>query len=90
MTRPALAEVVAKLRGVVPAGGTRVRVGVEAAGHYHVPLLAASAWPVGWQLVELNPAHVTEQRRVAGRRRVKTDAVDLEAITELLLGGVSR
>jgi transposase len=28
-----------------------------------------------------------EQRRVAGRRRVKTDAIDLEAITELVLAG---
>ena len=33
------------------------------------------------------PAHVAEQRRVMGRRRVKTDALDLEAITELLLAG---
>jgi transposase len=43
-------------------------------------------WP-GWEVVELNPAHVAEQRRVMGRRRVKTDALDLEAITELLLAG---
>ncbi len=41
----------------------------------------------GWELRELNPAHVTEQRRVQGRRRVKTDAIDLEAITELVLTG---
>ena len=45
-----------------------------------------SVWP-GWEVVELNPAHVAEQRRVMGRRRVKTDAIDLEAITELLLAG---
>ena len=63
-----------------------VRVGVEAAGHYHRPLLCRSVWP-GWEVVELNPAHVAEQRRVMGRRRVKTDAIDLEAITELLLAG---
>jgi transposase len=87
MTRPAVAEVVGRLQAVLPAGAVRVRVGVEAAGHYHLPLLAASVWPAGWELVELNPAHVTEQRRVAGRRRVKTDAIDLEAITELLLAG---
>jgi transposase len=37
--------------------------------------------------LEFNPAHVAEQRRVAGRRRVKTDAIDLEAITELVLAG---
>jgi transposase len=60
---------------------------VEAAGHYHQPLLSGAAWPAGWQLVELNPAHVSEQRRVQGRRRVKTDAIDLEAITELVLAG---
>jgi hypothetical protein len=38
----------------------------------------------------VNPAHVAEQRRVAGRRRVKTDAIDLEAITELVLAGRGR
>ena len=64
----------------------QVKVGVEAAGHYHRPVLDY-AWPPGWEVLELNPAHVTEQRRVAGRRRVKTDAIDLEAITELVLAG---
>jgi transposase len=43
--------------------------------------------PAGWELVELSPARVSEQRRVQGRRRVKTDAIDLEAITELVLAG---
>ena len=60
---------------------------MEAAGHYHRPLIEPSAWPAGWEVFELNPAHVAEQRRVQGRRRVKTDAIDLEAITELLLAG---
>lgn len=36
---------------------------------------------------ERNPAQVAEQRRVQGRRRVKTDAIDLEAITDLVLAG---
>jgi transposase len=67
---------------LIPAGGL-TRVGVDAAGHYHRPLL--TGWPSGWEVLALNPAHVTEQRRVMGRRRVKTDAIDLEAITELLL-----
>ncbi|MFZ5846712.1 MAG: IS110 family transposase [Actinomycetota bacterium] len=62
-------------------------MGIEAAGHYHQPLMLPASWPSGWQLLELNPAHVTEQRRVQGRRRVKTDAIDLEAITELVLAG---
>lgn len=44
-------------------------------------------WPAGWEVLELNPARVGEQRRIHGRRRVKTDAIDLEAITELLLAG---
>jgi transposase len=87
MTRPALDRLVGRVRGVLPGPGSLVRVGVEAAGHYHQPLIAATSWPADWQVVELNPAHVTEQRRVMGRRRVKTDAIDLEAITELLLAG---
>ena len=37
--------------------------------------------------MEFNPAHVAEQRRVVGRRRIKTDAIDLEAITDLVLAG---
>jgi transposase len=86
MTAASLRAVMARLLEVVPAGSV-VKVGVEAAGHYHRPLLARSAWPAGWQVLELNPAHVSEQRRVQGRRRVKTDAIDLEAITGLLLSG---
>jgi transposase len=42
---------------------------------------------VGWELVQLNPAHVTEQRRVLGKRTIKTDVIDLQAMTELLLAG---
>ena len=90
MTGPGLAATVKKVREVLPATALApgsVKVGVEAAGHYHRPLLAATAWPSGWEVLELNPAHVTEQRRVQGRRRVKTDAIDLEAITELVLAG---
>ena len=86
MTRPGLAATIAQIQAVVPARA-RVRVGVEAAGHYHQPLLVPGSWPSGWELRELNPGHVVEQRRVQGRRRVKTDAVDLEAITELVLTG---
>lgn len=86
MTRPGLAATLARIQEVVPSTAA-VRVGIEAAGHYHQPLMVPSSWPVGWELRELNPAHVTEQRRVQGRRRVKTDAIDLEAITELVLTG---
>jgi transposase len=86
MTRPGLSSTLARVHDVLPPAVV-VKVGIEAAGHYHRPLLAGASWPVGWQLLELNPAHVTEQRRVQGRRRVKTDAIDPEAITELVLAG---
>ena len=86
MTRPGLESTLVRIGEVIPARAV-VKVGVEAAGHYHRPLLVTSSWPTGWQVLELNPAHVTEQRRVQGRRRVKTDAIDLEAITELVLAG---
>ena len=66
MTAAALARVITKTQAVLPAG--LIRVGVEAAGHYHRPLASPAVWP-GWQVVELNPAHVCEQRRVMGRRR---------------------
>ena len=44
MTRPDLAGVLAQAQRVLPGAG-RVKVGVEAAGHYHRPLTAPSAWP---------------------------------------------
>jgi transposase len=87
MTGPGLAQAVACVRAVLPAGEVVVKVGIEAAGHYHRPLLTPSVWPAGWRVLQLNPAHVAEQRRVQGRRRVKTDAIDLDAITELVLAG---
>lgn len=85
MTRSGLVAMVRRVSAVV-APSAQVKVGVEAAGHYHRPVLDYR-WPTGWEVLELNPAHVAEQRRVAGRRRVKTDAIDLEAITELVLAG---
>jgi transposase len=85
MTAPAVAVVLERVCAVLPAAA--VRVGIEAAGHYHRPLLGSEVWPAGWQLLELSPARVAEQRRVQGRRRVKTDVIDLEAITELVLAG---
>jgi transposase len=85
MTAPALAAVLQRVWAVLPAAP--VKVGVEAAGHYHRPLLGSGVWPAGWEVLELSPDRVSEQRRVQGRRRVKTDVIDLEAITELVLAG---
>jgi transposase len=85
MSRSGLTAVVQRVLAVVPPSG-QVKLSVEAAGHYHRPVLDYR-WPPDWEILEFNPAHVAEQRRVAGRRRVKTDAIDLEAITELTLAG---
>lgn len=86
ITAPAVADVIERIRRAVPGPRVAVRVGIEAAGHYHLPMLAAP-WPADWQLLELNPAQVAEQRRVNGKRRVKTDAIDLQAMTDLVLAG---
>jgi transposase len=86
MTAPSLRTVVQQVQQLLPPQAL-VKVGIEAAGHYHRPLLTPASWPAGWELLELNPGHVTEQRRVLGRRTIKTDAVDLQAMTELLLAG---
>jgi transposase len=88
MTRSGLSAVAARVRAVVPASG-QVKIGIEAAGHYHRPVLD-HRWPHRWEVLELNPAHVAEQRRVQGRRRVKTDVIDLAAITDLVLAGHGR
>jgi transposase len=87
MTRAGIAAMLAGLRTALPADVWLVRVGVEAAGHYHRPMIASGVWPQGWQVLELNPAHVTAQRRVNGSRGVKTDRVDLVAIADLWLAG---
>ncbi|MGP5073134.1 IS110 family transposase [Arthrobacter rhombi] len=86
MTRSGLNAALEKIRLVLPPDIPAL-VGIEAAGHYHRPLMSSVSWPLGWDLLQLNPAHVAEQRRIQGRRRVKTDAIDLEAITELVLAG---
>jgi hypothetical protein len=75
MTGSSLAQVAAEISGVLPVDAV-VKVGIEAAGHYHQPLLNAP-WPGGWEVLELNPGHVTEQRRVLGKRTIKTDVIDL-------------
>jgi transposase len=85
VSAPAMAAVLARVCAVLPAGS--VKDGVEAAGHCHRPLLGSGVRPAGWEVVELSPARVSVRRRVQGRRRVKTNAIDLEAITELVLAG---
>lgn len=85
MTRSGLVAATERVLALSPLC-LQVTVGVEAAGHYHRPVVDYR-WPPGWKVVELNPAHVAEQRRMMGRRRLKTDKIDVEAITELVLAG---
>ncbi len=87
LDRAGVAGFVARVRAGLPAGVGLVRVGLEAAGHYHLPLTGAGVLPASWELRILNPGHVAQQRKVNGQRGVKTDRVDLEAITDLLLAG---
>jgi transposase len=87
LNRDGVAELAARVDAWLPAVTRLVRVGVEAAGHYHRPLLADGVLPTEWQVVELNPAWVTAQRRVNGSRGIKTDRLDLVAICDLLLAG---
>lgn len=77
---------VRRAQGSMPETATLVRVGLEAAGHYHLPL-AGGVLPADWELRVLNPGHVSMQRKVNGSRGVKTDKVDLTAIADLLLAG---
>lgn len=59
-------------------------------GHSHQLMIAPRVCPQSWQVLKLNPAHVTVQRRVNGSR-VSTDRIGLIAIADLLLAerGVS-
>lgn len=91
LDRPGLGSLVERVsRAGAGRGEVQVEVGVEAAGHYHRPVTASGMLPASWTVLELNPAHVTEQRRVLGKRGVKTDQVDLAAMFDLLLVGRGR
>ncbi|MDI9916807.1 IS30 family transposase [Rhodococcus sp. IEGM 1379] len=80
MTRSDLTALVIRLTDCFPRSA-QVKISIEAASHYHHPMLDYPSWPPEWEVLELNPARVSEQRRIQGRRRIKTDAIDLEAIS---------
>jgi transposase len=86
LDRGGVRSVVARVGQVAPRSVSLVRVGLEAAGHYHLPL-AGGVLPADWELRVLNPGHVAMQRKVNGQRGVKTDKIDLAAIGDLLLAG---
>lgn len=86
LDRGGVGQLTARVQRALPASVSLVRVGLEAAGHYHLPL-AGGVLPAGWELRILNPGHVSMQRKVNGQRGVKTDRIDLAAIGDLLLAG---
>jgi transposase len=86
LDRRGVSVLIGQVRKAAPATVSLIRVGLEAAGHYHLPL-AGGALPPEWELRVLNPAHVAMQRKVNGQRGVKTDRVDLAAIADMLLAG---
>ncbi len=87
LDRAGVGEFVSRVRSVVPPSARLVRVGLEAAGHYHLPMAGPGVLPEDWELRILNPGHVAMQRKANGQRGVKTDKVDLVAIRDLLLVG---
>lgn len=78
-----VAEVGAVARRTVSAS---VRVGIEAAGHYH-QALASCLRGQGFDVVELNPYQVKIARAQLGSARIKTDLRDCLAMVELLVRG---
>lgn len=86
LDRSGVDVLVRRTRSAAPPSVAMVRVGLEAAGHYHLPL-AGGTLPPDWDLRLLNPGHVAAQRKVNGSRGVKTDKIDLTAITDMLLAG---
>jgi len=86
LDRAGVKALIGRVRQAVPPSVAVVRVGLEAAGHYHLPL-AGGVLPAEWELRVLNPGHVSMQRKVNGQRGVKTDRVDLAAMADLLLAG---
>ncbi|MQB01816.1 MAG: IS110 family transposase [Actinobacteria bacterium] len=87
LDRVGVERFVTRVEGALSGDVALVRVGVEACGHYHRPLVACGVLPGDWQVVELNPAWVSAQRRVNGTGRTKTDPIDLTAVADLLLAG---
>ena len=66
-----------------------VRVGVEAAGHYHRTVVSRLR-RAGLEVVELNPGAVKQARSQQLLRALKSDARDLGAMAELLIRGAGR
>ncbi|BEP13725.1 hypothetical protein acdb102_47450 [Acidothermaceae bacterium B102] len=79
-----LEEAIAAAQAARQAGS--VRVGIEAAGHYHRPVLARLS--ATFDTVELGPAMVKSAREAQGSAKIKTDLRDCAAIIDLVISGM--
>ena len=90
LTETGFAALVAAVGGArVERDAEIVRVGVEAAGHYHRTLVARLR-SAGLEVVELNPRAVKDARGQQLLRTLKNDARDCGAMAELLIRGSGR
>jgi transposase len=80
---------VALARAEAQRDATWVRVGLESAGHYHRPLQARLE-ANGIEVTLFNPAQIKENRNQDLLRSLKSDAIDLAAMAELLIRGKGR
>lgn len=80
---------VAMARAEAQKDATWTRVGIESAGHYHRPLQARLE-ANGIEVTVFNPAQVKENRNQDLLRSLKSDAIDLAAMAELLIRGKGR
>jgi transposase len=80
---------VAVARAEAQRRATWVRVGLEQAGHYHRPLQARLE-AHGLDVNLFNPAQVKANRNQDLLRSLKSDAIDLAAMAELLIRGKGR
>jgi transposase len=87
LSEPGVGCLEASIRAAVAArGAVSVRIGVEAAGHYHRPVLARLA--AEFDTVELGPAMVKSAREAQGSAKIKTDLRDCAAIIDLVISGM--
>lgn len=87
LTEPGVRRLEEAIRSAqVVRQGVSVRVGVEAAGHYHRPVLARLADT--FDTVELGPAMVKAAREAQGSAKIKTDLRDCAAIIDLVISGM--
>jgi hypothetical protein len=80
---------VAVARAEAERDASWVRVGLEQAGHYHRPLQARLE-AHGLEVILFNPAQVKANRNQDLLRSLKSDALDLAAMAELLIRGKGR